>query len=65
MATAALHEHEAPTEPAAPKAEARVTIPVSGMTCASCQGFVQKTLERTPGVQDAAVNLMMGSAAVT
>ncbi|HEX9944221.1 MAG TPA: heavy metal translocating P-type ATPase [Thermoanaerobaculia bacterium] len=50
------------TEPAA---DARVTIPVQGMTCAACQASVQKALERQPGVKDAAVNLMMKNAAVT
>jgi Cu+-exporting ATPase len=49
------------TEPAT----ASITIPVTGMTCAGCQAGVQKALQRTPGVQDAAVNLMTGSAAVT
>jgi P-type Cu+ transporter len=42
----------------------RVVIPVSGMTCASCQGRVQRTLSKTPGVVDASVNLMMGNATV-
>ncbi|HYU31253.1 MAG TPA: heavy metal translocating P-type ATPase [Thermoanaerobaculia bacterium] len=42
-----------------------ITIPVGGMTCAACQAGVQKALQRTPGVVDASVNLMMGSAAVT
>jgi P-type Cu+ transporter len=42
-----------------------ITIPVSGMTCAACQAGVQKALQRTPGVVDASVNLMMGNAAVT
>jgi Cu+-exporting ATPase len=42
----------------------RITIPVSGMTCAACQARVQRTLEKTPGVVDAAVNLMTGSATV-
>lgn len=47
------------------KAEtARVTFPVSGMTCASCQVFVQRTLEHEPGVQSAAVNLMLNEATV-
>ncbi len=45
--------------------EERITIPVDGMTCASCQATVQKVLEKTPGVVDASVNLMMKSAAVT
>lgn len=50
------------TEPAA---EAKVSIPVHGMTCAACQASVQKALQRQPGVKDAAVNLMMKNAAVT
>ena len=43
----------------------RVTIPVTGMTCAACQSFVQRTLAAQPGVQDAGVNLMMNNATVT
>ncbi|HEY0970102.1 MAG TPA: heavy metal translocating P-type ATPase [Gemmatimonadales bacterium] len=43
----------------------RVVIPVSGMTCAACQGRVQRALSKTPGVTDAAVNLMMGNATVS
>ncbi|MGZ8415157.1 MAG: heavy metal translocating P-type ATPase, partial [Gemmatirosa sp.] len=47
------------------RAEAeRVVIPVTGMTCAACQGRVQRTLNKTPGVVDATVNLLMGSATV-
>ena len=42
----------------------RVIIPVTGMTCAACQSFVERTLARRPGVQDASVNLMMHSATV-
>jgi Cu+-exporting ATPase len=48
------------TEPAIGK----VVIPVTGMTCAACQGRVQRTLTTTPGVVDATVNLMMGNATV-
>jgi Cu+-exporting ATPase len=40
------------------------TIPVTGMTCAACSGRVQRTLEKTPGVSAANVNLMTGSATV-
>jgi len=47
-----------------PPAE-RVVIPVTGMTCAACQGRVQRTLSKTPGVTDASVNLMMGNATVS
>ncbi len=44
--------------------EIRMTIPVTGMTCAACQARVQRTLERTPGVQAASVSLMTNSASV-
>jgi Cu+-exporting ATPase len=57
----------APDAPrAAPlNAQARTVIPVSGMTCAACQGRVQRALSKTPGVVDANVNLMMNSATIT
>ena len=42
-----------------------VTLPVTGMTCAACQSRVQRQLSRAPGVSDASVNLLMGSAMVT
>ena len=47
-----------------PDAAERIVIPVSGMTCAACQGRVQRTLSRTPGVVDATVNLMMANATI-
>jgi Cu+-exporting ATPase len=56
--------HEPATERMAP-AGRKIEIPVSGMTCAACQAGVQKALQRTPGVLDASVNLMMANAAVT
>jgi Cu+-exporting ATPase len=40
------------------------SIPVTGMTCAACSARVQRTLEKTPGVSSAAVNLMTGTATV-
>src|SRR5271167_1880372 len=43
----------------------RVTIPVTGMTCAACQSFVQRTLTGQAGVQDANASLMLSNAAVT
>ena len=36
---------------------ARITIPVVGMTCASCVGRVERAVERVPGVLDVTVNL--------
>ncbi|CAN5904476.1 heavy metal translocating P-type ATPase [soil metagenome] len=53
-------------QPAPPvNATSKVVIPVTGMTCAACQSRVQRTLGKTPGVHDATVNLMMGSATVS
>ena len=43
----------------------RVTIPVTGMTCAACQSFIQRTLTGEAGVQDASVNLMLHNATIT
>ena len=45
------------------KAE-RMTFSVTGMTCAACQSFVQRALEKQPGVEAAAVNLMLNNATV-
>ena len=52
---------------AGPPAEApamRLVIPVTGMTCAACQSRVQRTLNTTPGIVSASVNLMMANATV-
>ncbi|MBA3658373.1 MAG: copper-translocating P-type ATPase [Gemmatimonadales bacterium] len=62
----------APLTPATPAADqtaatgtsSECTIPVTGMTCAACSGRVQRTLEQTPGVRAANVNLMTGSATI-
>src|SRR5580692_8965726 len=43
----------------------KVSFPVTGMTCAACQSFVQRTLAGEAGVQDATVNLMLHNATVT
>ncbi len=42
----------------------QLTFGVSGMTCAACQSFIQKTLEKQPGVEAASVNLMLNNATV-
>ena len=42
----------------------KVTIPVTGMTCAACSSRVQRALAKTPGVTEASVNLMMENAVV-
>ncbi|HEX8319673.1 heavy metal translocating P-type ATPase [Longimicrobium sp.] len=63
------HEHHThagtpPTPSTTRPAAGKVTIPVSGMTCAACSGRVQRALEKQPGVQAAAVNLMTKNATV-
>ena len=60
MSTANIAHAPSATESSAEK----VVIPVTGMTCAACQGRVQRTLSKSPGVVDASVNLMMGNATV-
>ena len=42
----------------------QLTFGVSGMTCAACQSFIEKTLEKQPGVEAASVNLMLNNATV-
>ena len=44
---------------------ARLSLPVEGMTCASCVGRVERALKAIPGVQSAAVNLATERADVT
>nr|WP_290665129.1 heavy metal translocating P-type ATPase [Ardenticatena sp.] len=44
---------------------ATVTIPVQGMTCASCVRTVERNLLKLPGVLNADVNLATGRATVT
>ncbi len=41
------------------------TFSIKGMHCASCVYAVEKSLKKLPGVQEAAVNLPMGSATVS
>src|SRR2546425_12135376 len=38
-------------------ATAQLALPVEGMTCASCVNRIERFLKRTPGVEDAVVNL--------
>jgi Cu+-exporting ATPase len=46
-------------------ASARITLPVEGMTCGACAVTVQKRLEQSSGVLNAAVNFATGKATVT
>ncbi|MHB1013580.1 MAG: cation transporter, partial [Desulfobacteria bacterium] len=43
---------------------ARKTLPVAGMTCASCVGRVERALRKVPGVAAASVNLAAQTASV-
>jgi P-type Cu+ transporter len=45
------------TMTATTSAEAQLALPVEGMTCASCVNRIERFLKRTPGVEDAVVNL--------
>jgi P-type Cu+ transporter len=46
-------------------AEQQLQLSITGMTCASCVGRVEKALKKTPGVLDASVNLAAEHASVT
>ena len=45
-------------------AKQRVTLPIEGMSCASCAATVQEALGRAPGVASASVNYATNKAAV-
>ena len=42
-----------------------LSMPIEGMTCASCVGRVEKALKAVPGVADAVVNLATEKASIT
>jgi len=42
-----------------------ITLPITGMTCASCVSHVGRALRAVPGVKDAVVELESGTALVT
>jgi Cu+-exporting ATPase len=54
----------APASDTSSPSTARLTLQVSGMTCAACQSRVQKALNDAPGVIDAGVNLMTAEARI-
>ncbi|WP_078062852.1 heavy metal translocating P-type ATPase [Solirubrum puertoriconensis] len=60
--------HPTPAPPApmsAPSQPTRTeTLDIEGMTCASCVNFVERALNRTPGVERAVVNLATEKATV-
>jgi copper-(or silver)-translocating P-type ATPase len=48
-------DQSTPAEPAAVAAE--ISLPIAGMTCASCVNRIERFLKKTPGVEGASVNL--------
>jgi len=58
-------EEHGSAESRRPSLSEHVTIPITGMTCAACQSFIQNTLSNESGVKDAVVNLMLNNATVT
>ncbi|MFO1173885.1 MAG: heavy metal translocating P-type ATPase [Paracoccaceae bacterium] len=48
-----------------PTPQSTLSLPVEGMSCASCVGRVERALKAVPGVAGAEVNLLSGRAAVT
>src|SRR6185437_10079224 len=59
MPNAAPDLHRTP-----PMAKARITLPIEGMSCASCAITVQQALAAQPGVAAASVNYATGRASV-
>ena len=49
---------------AAAASPAHLTLPVEGMSCASCTGRVERALAALPGARDVAVNLATGRASL-
>jgi Au+-exporting ATPase len=47
-----------------PDTNQAISLPIEGMTCASCVGRVEKALKAVPGVKDASVNLATEKAEV-
>jgi Cu+-exporting ATPase len=50
--------------PAPPGGPIEIVLPVEGMTCASCVNRIERFLRKTPGVEEAAVNLATEQATV-
>ncbi len=50
------------SSPAPPAAAVALSLPVAGMSCASCVGHVEQALARVPGVRMVQVNLATGRA---
>ncbi|MGB0750049.1 MAG: heavy metal translocating P-type ATPase [Magnetospiraceae bacterium] len=55
------NQSDAPTPPVEPP----ITLPIEGMTCATCAGRIEKVVGRLPGVQSITVNLATEEASVS
>ncbi len=42
----------------------RLTLPITGMTCANCAGTIERNLKKMPGVSEVAVNLASEKASI-
>ena len=51
------------SQPTAPQ-PIEIILPIEGMTCASCVNRIERFLKKTPGVEEAAVNLATEKATV-
>jgi P-type Cu+ transporter len=54
----------APSSPNSANSQLSITLPIEGMSCASCAGRIEKALRNTPGVREANVNLAMEQAII-
>ena len=52
-------------DPLAAAGPIEIVLPIEGMTCASCVNRIERFLRKTPGVEEAAVNLATERATVT
>lgn len=60
-----IRDEDAITSVKNPAKPEHITLSITGMTCAACQSFIQRTLASEAGVKDAAVNLMLHNATIT
>ncbi len=66
MAIDERHRTAAPSPtPTAPTAQREISLPITGMTCASCVRRVERTLGKVAGVGEASVNLASERATVS
>src|SRR5436305_9408421 len=54
-----------PPDTSAPAPSTEITLPIDGMTCASCVNRIERYLRRTDGVLEASVNLATERATVS